>query len=405
MNVAAQALPVSETPQPLILNSQPGQLTRKLKAVINDAVRNVPFYGDRVAEQIPDAGSLADILAHLRPTAKSELVATPAERLLNSRFNRAKLRVESTSGSSAEPFSLALDRSYLVKRNLRFLQALLDVGYRPGNRLMLVSSSSTKNRGNIGWHYQSIAQTPAALFEAFQHIKPQVLYGCVTPLRLLAEYAQKSGQALHRPKLVITTGELLHAGAKGRLSQAFAAPLADFYGSTEMGLVAWRRPDAGHYKIAERATLVELVPYSPDSGWHELVLTNLELRSMPMLRLQQGDLAEVEFIDGVPHIVGFQGREVDVLWHGENPVSPYVITSQFEAIPGLVRFQLTQRTRKRLEVTAECDKGCEISVSRRINSILQQSFGNDVEIDRTFVDRIAVAGLRKFLPIRSLVQG
>tara|TARA_A100001037_G_scaffold301993_1_gene332673 strand:+ start:21563 stop:22777 length:1215 start_codon:yes stop_codon:yes gene_type:complete len=385
---------------PLLLNASQGFVAR-LDAFIDDAVKHVPFYADRLASsRNGNPGRFRD----LRPVTKSELVRTTTLALTNSRFDAANLRIERTTGSSGQPFSVAMHRSYLLRRNWRFLRALLDVGYRPGQRVMLVArTGEPTQKDRFGWCYARIDQPVEMLYVRYQAIKPSILYGCVTPLRLLAEYARKNGKPLHRPNLVITTAEGLTDAAHDHISREFQAPVSDFYGCTEMGLVAWKRPGAAYYETFDNSIAIELAPYSPNAGWYQLILTNLELRSMPILRLQIGDLAEVRAFDSTPRIVRFQGREIDALIREDEVISPYAVTTQLEKIEDLNRFQLTQVSPRRFDVDVECDAGAKLAVAQQIKSCLRETFGNDIEIALNFVDKIPVEMLRKFRPIRSLV--
>ena len=331
------------------------------------------------------------------------ILAAGSQELVDGRYEPSRLAQESTSGSSGQPFAVAMDRGYRARRNLRFLRALFDIGYRPGQKLMLITSRKQGRVRATRWFYESLTQTPAELLHAHQTIKPDIVYGSVTPLRLLIEEAQRVGQPLHRPKVVVSTSEALVATARDQLEKGFCAPVADFYGSTEMGLVAWQRPEEPFYRFFSNSVVVELLPFANTTGWFELLLTNLELRSAPIIRLLSSDLARVEFFDGIPRIVQFQGRSVDVLWRGDEPVSPYQLTMELESMVGMRRFQFTQHAPQQFTATVECDAGYESTVALQIESLVQRQFGDAATVATSVVEHIPVEGRRKHQPIRCLM--
>src|SRR5512146_2116456 len=87
-----------------------------------------------------------------------------------------------------------------------------------------------------------------------------------------------------RPRLVVTTAEELTAAQRRTLDRAFGARIADFYGMTELGLVAWRPGEEGPYRLPAKNLLLEYLPCAADDALERLVVTDLSGGAMPLVR-------------------------------------------------------------------------------------------------------------------------
>lgn len=378
---------------------------RKLRRLVTDAKSNVPIY-ERLYADIDRPGrghTAAEILSELPILSKSDLLAAPLEERIDRRLSRDDLVCESTTGSTGQPFTLCIDKSYIRQRNLRFLRGLLSAGYRPWQRLMLLTDRhADSTRSRLNRHYVSIEQPSSSILSAYQEIRPQVLYGLLTPLRLLAKSLPLESP---RPNLVISTAEMLDPGSRREIETAFDCPVYDFYGMTEMGLVAWQRPGAERYIMSSDSVLTELVPDSGSQDRYRMIMTNLDLHASPMIRFDSGDLATVEWIDGEPQITAFEGRSIDIIVGPDgSDISPYKITLALQNISGLNRFKITQRSLAeiQLEVEAEVDQQPQIAQSAR--TIFEELLGTGVNIDIRFRRNLMPEGSRKFRPVESHVR-
>src|SRR5690606_4626274 len=111
--------------------------------------------------------------------------------------------------------------------------------------------------------------------ETYRKVQPDVLYGFATPLRLLADCLTKERTTVGQPLLVISTAEMLDVETRQTLQAVFRCPVVDFYGMTEMGLVAWQRPGENEYIMSSR-TLIELIGDATCHGRYRMVMTNLD---------------------------------------------------------------------------------------------------------------------------------
>ncbi len=346
----------------------------------------------------------SEILTDLPILSKSDLLNTPLEDRLNKRFARSTLLEESTTGSTGQPFSLCVEQSYKTRRNLRFLRSLVAVGYRPWHRLMLLTDRYDEPRQTVNRYYEPVDRSTSAILEAYRRIQPQVLYGCLTPLRLLVERLKDEPPGWHQPRLVISTAELLDRHTKEILEGTYGCPVSDFYGLTEMGLVAWQHPRTERYIMSSNSVLTELIRDSCGHDRYRMIMTNLDLHASPMIRFDSGDLATVRWVEGKPEVLAFEGRRIDtIIGRDGSEISPYKITLALQHVSGLKRFKVTQRsvTDILLEFEAEADQQSQVAQSAR--AIIVELLGTRLNIDIQFRRNLVPEGSRKFRSVESHV--
>jgi phenylacetate-CoA ligase len=203
--------------------------------------------------------------------------------------------------------------------------------------------------------------------------------------------------------LVISTAEQLTHLRLAALEQGFAAPVADFYGMTEFGLVAYRPPASREFAPARASLILEFLPIPGEPSLERLVITDLVERTSPLIRYDTGDVARRDREHAGSPILEFAGRSIDFLALPDGKlVSPYRIDIEIEHIPGLRAFEVVQRADLSIDVMLETmpdDAGRIHSIVRRkLESIL----GSQLPL------RISDGAIRrdtsgaKFRPIRSL---
>ena len=318
----------------------------RLQHLIANAGRHVPFYREFWRQQgvDPDTAALRK-LQDLPIVSKKDFLGHAVASRVDERTSTAGLRVESTSGSSGQPFSMYMDRAAQWRRQFRFLAALAGCGYRPGQKLMLVAGRNPSLIMRLArWFYTDLEAGEEALAAQYRRIAPSILYGPVSSLLVLADTLIRQGTKSPQPRVVICTAEQLLAPQRAVLAAAFGSRIADFYGMTELGLVAWRPPAARSYRVATSGLLLEFLPTGRDDGAERLLVTDLRNKVCPMIRFDTGDLVRRQPGSHGLDIVGFAGREIDcLLLRSGRKVSPYRATMRLEEIPGVEQYQVIQR--------------------------------------------------------------
>jgi phenylacetate-CoA ligase len=357
----------------------------KLQRLVEHAYYTVPYYRKRFDEAgitPQNIRSLAD-LSRIPITSKADLQTARAETITSSKHPPETLISEHTSGSSGRPFTARFDPHFAQVRNGLFLRALMTVGYRVGQKLLLVTTRPQTSLGRwFRWRYVSIEDTPKQILTAVNQFRPHVLYGCMSPLRQLAAYVRAEGIAIHRPKLLVSTAETLDEATHRLLGETFGARVYDFYGLTEMGIVGWPCTERRGYHIAEDCVIVELRPAATAGNISSVVMTNLELSAMPYIRFDTGDLATPE--SGTLCACGrsllrlerLEGRSIDCIkLRDGRTVSPYQVIHALGHIRGVERYQVIQEDFHTFAVRLEGEAGSEV-----IRRAIRRVVGNNVKV-------------------------
>ena len=376
----------------------------KLNALVDHAFHHVPYYRalfDSVGLK-PSHIRHMDDLYKIPITTKSMLQRLrPVERV-SDKYNIDALVKERTSGSTGQPFTSYFDSHFLSTRNGLFLRALHVAGYRFGQKLLLITAGEKRSRPWVRWRYASVESPTEELVSELNKFRPSILYGCTTPLRLMAEHIQASSHSCHHPQVVISTAETLDNNTRRLLNASFEADVYDLYGLTEMGLVAWECSAHEGYHLSEDTTIVELVR-DEDHDASKLIMTNLELETMPLIRFQTGDLATPEPTRvcqcgrTLQRIRRIEGRLVDCLrLRGNRVVTPYRLTLALEKISGLGRYQILQESPDRCVVRIEAGDAGQDGLEGRVRQALAPVLGAQVKVEVAFEASIAPLPGRKF---------
>ncbi len=356
---------------------------RKLRALVRHAYQTVPDYRARckAAGVGPDdIRSLAD-LPRLPIMTKAELQAVPEADRLSSAFRRDALLSMVTSGSTGRPFTTFRELPAEHQRNGFFLRALAAAGYRLGDRLMLVVERPQRPGTTwTCWRKLTFYEPPERLLEELNRHRPAILYGYVSVLRQLARHIRATGTPAHRPRSVVTVSESLDPATRALLVESFRAPVFDVYGSVEFGVIAWECATHDGYHMAEDSVLVETLPAGAD-GLCRLVITNLNVRAMPLIRYDLGDFASPGPAGPCPcgrtfgRLGWIQGRMTDSVHRRDGGhVPPFSLTTAISEIPGIRRFQIVQEDldliRVRLERTSPPEGELVDHISGQVRAIV-----------------------------------
>lgn len=363
----------------------------QLRRMILDAAEHVPFYRRHWASAGVDLTRIGSAvhLEFLPVVRKADLLASPPEDRLDGRFLGQRMRGEPTSGSTGQPFEVPLDPRTLRRRRARFLRALCDVGYTPGERLMLITDPPFPlGAALLRWTYADLRLGEEAVFSRFAKARPNVLYGPMSSLVLLARRLRASPHVKWRPRVVVSTAEQLTDATRALLESAFMAKVADFYGMTELGLVAYSKPGAPGYRMLSNEFHVELLPVvaGKRDGLQRLVITDLVAGAMPLIRFDTGDLVRREAPrPGVltePPIIGISGREADCLKLANGGwLSPYEVTLALDRVDGIRQYNVVQRDDLSVDLYVASGEMEAPSVLDRARQVLASACGGLTSIN------------------------
>ena len=202
----------------------------------------------------------------------------------------------------------------------------------------------------------AFAMSPTSMdryLDAMEAFAPRCLYGYASSLALLAAHAKERGRKprLPRLKVVCATGEPLLEHQRALIGEVFGAPVANEFGSRDIGFTAHETPQ-GQVLLMSESIVLEVLDEAGDpvapGEMGEAVMTGLCSDAQPFIRYRTGDMVRMsEEPDrtgrGLHVIAEVVGRRTDFLVRADGTIMHalagiYVI----RATEGVAEFKLIQ---------------------------------------------------------------
>jgi phenylacetate-CoA ligase len=141
-----------------------------------------------------------------------------------------------------------------------------------------------------------------------------------------------------------------------------------------------------------------------------MIMTNLELKAMPLIRYQTGDLAKVMEETSCTcgrqsrRIERIEGRIIDCIHLSDNSViSPYRLTLALENLAGLGRYQVLQNAIDKFTVRIEKNNFNQAAMQLNIQNALIPVLGPNAQFLTKLEDSITPPAGKKFRIIENLI--
>jgi phenylacetate-CoA ligase len=244
--------------------------------------------------------------------------------------------------------------------------------------------------------------------------QPVALMGYPSMLALLAVEAQ-AGRLRILPKRITCTSEPLLPEVRRALEEAFHAPVASMYGTSEAGPMAigcWRGPGM---HLCDDLVIIEPVdqagrPVPAGTRSDKIYLTAISNPTLPLIRFELTD--QVTFLDsacpcGSAHqlIADVEGRLDDAFsYPGGQIVHPHVFRAVLGRDPGIVEYQVHQTPTgaEVLVIGAPTDPS---AIGRAVATELARLGVPDPAVEVRVVDqlaRLATGKVRRFRPLEAV---
>jgi phenylacetate-CoA ligase len=234
---------------------------------------------------------------------------------------------------------------------------------------------------------------------AIQSFQPCCIYGYASSVALLAAHVLERKTRLRLPRLqvVCTTGEPLLDHQRQLIGEAFGAPVANEFGSRDIGFTAHETPQ-GQLLLMSESIILEVLdeqgqPVAPgETG--EAVMTALESFAQPFIRYRTGDvvrLSDKHCRDGRGlHVIEeVVGRTTDFVVRADGTIMhALAVIYVLRAVPGVGEFKIVQHSVRDLEVRVVPNTRWEEGARAAIETGLQQRLGEDVRIAIRLVEAI-----------------
>ncbi len=244
------------------------------------------------------------------------------------------------------------------------------------------------------------AATMDEYLEAIRRYRPACIYGYASSVALLAAHAEARGQRLKLPslKVVCTTGEPLYPEQRELIGRVFGVPVANEFGSRDIGFTAHESP-AGQMLLMSESIILEVLdaegrPVQPgETG--EAVMTGLCSEAQPFIRYRTGDMVRVTDERcaegrGLHVIAAVEGRKTDFVVRADGTIMHalsiiYVLREQEQ----VREFKFIQHETRRVQVLIVPRPGWSEECAHRVVAGLQARLGQDCAVEITPVDSVA----------------
>lgn len=402
---------------------------QKLQRLLGMAIQHCPWH----AARIEAAG-----LDFSRPLALADFQKLPTMDKADAAANRDQLVWRdapggafsyNTGGSSGKPLIFYYGRQRQASDAAGRMRARRWWGVEPGEREVYLWGAPVElnktdriktlrdrlvNQLVLNAFNMSTMQMDAYA-QAIQSWQPRCLYGYASSVALLAAHALERGIFFKLPKLrvVCTTGEPLFPHQRSLIQEVFGVPVANEYGSRDIGFTAHETPH-GQMLLLSESILLEVLdaqgqPVKPGEVG-EAVMSGLCSEVQPFIRYRTGDmvrLSEDLCRDGRGlHVISeVMGRSTDFLVKSDGTIMHglagiYVL----RAVEGVAEFKLIQHERRDLEVLVVRNVNWREDALRKIEMGLKERMGEDVNIRIQLVDNIAPEASGKHRYVVSHVQ-
>ncbi len=254
-----------------------------------------------------------------------------------------------------------------------------------------------------------------AYAESIQSWQPRCIYGYASSVALLAAHAKERNVRFKLPKLrvVCTTGEPLFPHQRSLIQEVFGVPVANEFGSRDIGFTAHETPH-GQMLLLSESILLEVLdaqnqPVKPGEVG-EAVMSGLCSEAQPFIRYRTGDMVRLGEEPcrngrGLHVISEVMGRSTDFLVKSDGTIMHalagiYVL----RAVEGVAEFKLIQHGLHDLEVLVVRNINWRDDALRKIEMGLKERMGEDVNIRIQLVDNIAPEASGKHRYVVSHVQ-
>jgi len=358
----------------------------KLKALLHHSYKTVPFYRDRYKQaglKPDDIRSLDDL--KLLPILHKDGIRNDHKRFLSEEPRTPVFKV-STSGSTGIPMEFHISQSAAAAANISRIRALEWWGIKLGDRELRFGGigypmgSGVKvfakkhfispvryrimNRRTLS-AFDMSPQSMDEYWDFIQKYSPKYFFGYPSSFHIFAQYIREKGYDGKSLGLrcVVATGETLFDWQVQEIEAVFNCPVANEYGSVEVGVIAYGHP-CGELHIMDDFIFFEVVKSNPNDEAGEIVVTHLENWGSPLIRYNVQDLAiPLDDPFPCPHGLGFKkikrviGRYHDLI---RLPSGRIVHGTYFEGlmrnVAGVQQYQVIQKKPDLFEILVVIDE-------------------------------------------------
>lgn len=399
----------------------------QLRALVGQAVANVPFYRDALARiGLKKAADLAwDSFAGWPVLDKASVRSREAAlQALHLPREHGALMETFTSGSTGEPVRV---RHTEVSQFFSHALVLRDHFWQERDFTAKLGAIRAKTERATHAQWSPIVAAafrsgPAATFSASADTaeqlqwllteNPAYLYSYPGNIQAIALLSRATARRPEKLRQVVTMASMVPAGLGQLVSEIWGAKLVDTYSCEEFGTLALQCPALGGLHVMAENVYLEVLRSDGttclpgETG--RVVVTGLHNFAMPLIRYDLGDFAEVGGAcpcgRGLPILKKIVGRARNMAVDPEGRrFWPNLNVADWLEIAPLRRWQVVQSTPDALEVRVIAERDLTAAEKEHIASFLQATLRYPYRIAIVRLDAFAQPAGQKFEDFLSLM--
>jgi len=372
--------------------------SQKLAALLTYCYESIPYYREQFKAIGAEPGDFSNTEDLCRfPILEKETLRDRSEELLNPNADRTGWIKYSSSGSTGIPLQLWYHPLERLRMGHTVTRELLFHGHQPWHSMVNITEprhSSPKNQwyhriGLMNEQFLSLYDESGLNLERLRQINPKLLIGFPSVLLLIGEELSSVRQLDWRPQRIFTLAEVLTDEYRQNLQQYWGVDPVDMYGANEVGHIAFQCKDRENYHINADSLHIDIVrdgEIIPHGDLGEVVVTNFDLRVMPIIRYRIGDVARK--VSGacscgcnMPLMGSVAGRTDGFISGDDGKIfSALEVSLILKSVSGVKQFRLIQKEHGRVTVQYKPVSG-EVNPELEITACLKMRLGEKMQID------------------------
>ena len=395
----------------------------KLKKILRHAYENVPYY-HRLFNDAgirPEDIKNRDDLSKIPITTKSKIQGLAPEEIIARGIDRSKCIELRTSGSTGRPLSVFLTKKEKEFFAVVWARAFMGAGMNWKDKRLHVVGLVSENPPEKYWfqrlgimrrQHGALLDGNGQVFEVLEQGNIDILSSQPSILKLIIEHLVRKGCSRLHPRLVFTVAEVLDASTRQQIENFFHAPLFDFYGLTEVGLIAWECAPHHGFHLNVDNQLVEFLRKGkrvPAGKRGKIIATSLHSYAMPFIRYDTEDVGILSRKRcpcgrGLPVLQRLEGRCDDFvsLPNGRH-FPPQVFRRIMRTVPGVEEYKVIQERRDRILIYMVIKKAFPMEICKAVREKVESALGKDLKIRFNVVDDIPLDRSGKLRSVISYV--
>lgn len=378
----------------------------RLKCMISYSVKHVPYYRIIFAEYgiVPSQIQTQEDLKKL-PKLSKEIIRKESYNLISEEFDIARLRMESTAGTTGTPLTIWTDdKTYLYARAILKLQHMwadykVDdwVGVLSGYKVIPIDREKppfwVKNYIGKQIHFSSYhlnIKNINSYFKALKKSKIKFMLGYPSTIGLFAKLINTYIQEPIMLKGVFISSEPIYDWQRAEIKKAFQCKIYDYYSQAERIAFAINCRKTNNLHTIMEGSIIELDKVTDNQ--FRILSTTLVNYAMPLIRYEMNDITggfvKEECSCGRKHylIKPIETKIEDFVVTAEgNIISASILHVPIHILTGVIESQIIQKELDVLLIKLVTDSKYDEKQDKELLNDISKCVGKKMKI---FIEKV-----------------